>query len=354
MGITVLEHMQLHRDPNRFCSNPNLTRLADGKLLLGFRRSDGEPTGDFDPSWRPVQMVADSPQGLSRAEPSVIHDEDGTLTPYTKRLSDGTLLCAVNRWRTLTEAQAADHPGLVRRDRDEGVAALLEPVLILRSEDRAQSWEPLSEIAVEDEFGPGCGFRGNMLELDSGDLLFAVWGRKRPPAEAATSVLMLSTDRGANWEMVSTIADDPTAEVGFNETFLFRTLRGDLVAFLRTSGAEGHLFTARSNDNGLSWSPPKDEGIYGFPHHALRLSDGQVLLTCGHRKAPLGARARLLEPDCEEIAGAEEVVIRGDGQTPALGYPVAVELEEDLVLVVYYHNTGEELPWIGGTLLEIE
>lgn len=353
MGIEVLEHLELHRDPERFCGNPNLARMGNGTLLLGFRRADGKSRGDWDPSLRPVQMKADSAECLARAQPRVIHDADSTLTPYTKQLSDGSLLCAINRWQVVSEEEAAEYPGLERREEGTGVQALPAPILILRSRDRAESWEPVSEIALEDEFGPGVGFRGNMVELEGGDLLFAVWGRKRPPAIAATSVLMLSTDRGSSWVRVSTIADDPTAEVGFNETFLYRTLRGDLVAFLRTSGADGNLFTARSDDNGLTWSAPADEGVYGFPHHALRLSGGGVLLSYGCRQPPFGTRARLIDADCENIAGAEEVIIRGDGHNGATGYPAAVELEEDLVLVVYYHNTGGELPWIGGTLLEV-
>jgi len=351
MPLAILEHLELYRDPQRFCGNPNLTRLADGALLLGFRWADGRLRGDWDPSLRPVQMMAESVEGLAHAQPRVIHDADSTLTPYAKQLADGRLLCAVNRWRVASGPELARYPGLERREEGTGVAALPAPILILRSTDRARTWEALAEIALPDEFGPGCGFRGNMVELDDGSVLFAIWGRRRPPALAATSVLMRSSDRGATWRKLSTIADDPTGEVGFNETFLYRTLRGDLVAFLRTSGAEGHLFTARSADGGLTWSPPTDELIYGFPHDVLRLSTGELLLSYGCRQAPYGTRARLIDPDCGNIASAPEVVIRGDGFNGATGYPAAVEIDSGLVLVAYYHNTAGELPWIGGTLL---
>ncbi len=353
MGIEVLEHVELYRDPDRFCGNPNLTRLRNGKLLLGFRWAGGSLRGDWDPSLRPVEMMGDTVEELARAQPRVIHDADSTLTPYSKQLSDGSLLCAVNRWCVVSEEEAARYPDRGREEKNTGVKALLAPILILRSTDRAETWEPISEIALSDQFGPGCGFRGRMVELYDGRVLFAVWGRQRPPAKAATSVLVLSTDRGETWETVSNIADDPTAEIGFNETTLLRTLRGDLVAFLRTSGADGQIFTARSNDNGLTWSAPTDEGVYGFPQDALQLSGGEVLLTYGCRREPYGTRARLLGPNCEDIAGAEEAIIRGDGHSGATGYPMAAEIEEDLVLVVYYHNTGGENPWIGGTLLEI-
>lgn len=353
MGIDVLEHLEFYRDPDRFCGNPNLTRLAGGELLLGFRWAEAGIRGDWDPTLRPVQMSADSVQGLTRAEPRVIHDADSTLTPYSKQLADGSLLCSINRWQVATEEQVARYPGLERRDREGTVAALPAPVLILRSTDRAKSWQPLSEIALAEEFGPGCGFRGNTLEMQNGDLLFAVWGRKRPPALAATSVLMRSANHGETWDRASTIADDPNAEVGFNETFLHPTPHGELVAFLRTSGADGNLFTARSTDGGATWSEPVDEGIYGFPHDVLRLSGGDVLLTYGCRQAPYGVRGRLIDADCGNIGQAEEVIIRGDGYNGALGYPAAVQIEEDLVLLAYYHNTRGEPPWIGGTLLEI-
>lgn len=353
MGINVVEHVELFRDPERFCGNPNVERLSNGNLLLGFRWSDGRLRGDWDPSVRPVQMNASSVEALAQTEPRVIHDADSTLTPYTKQLSDDTLLCAVNRWRVVGESEVARFPGYERVEAGTGVAALPAPILILRSDDAAESWQPYADVGPEEGFGPGLGFRGNILELANGDLLFPVWGRLRPPEIAATSILMRSTDRGATWHKLATIADDATSTVGFNETFVHQTDRGELVAFLRTSGADGNLFTARSDDNGLNWSRPVDSHVYGFPHWATRLSDGRVLLTYGARQEPYGTRARLLHSDCEEIAGAEEVIIRGDGSNGAVGYPAAVEIEDNVVLVVYYHRTGEELSWIGGSVVEI-
>src|SRR6056297_3097242 len=130
MGIEVLEHVELYRDPERFCGNPNLTRLRNGQLLLGFRWAEGKLGGDWDPSLRPVQMTGDTVEELTRVQPQVIHDADGTLTPYFKQLSDESLLCAVNRWRLVSEEEAAKYPGRGRHDDEPGSHALLAPILI--------------------------------------------------------------------------------------------------------------------------------------------------------------------------------------------------------------------------------
>ncbi len=352
MGIRTVEHLTLYANPDRFCGNPNIARLDNGELLLGFRWAEGRLGADWDPTLRPVQMRGRSPRELARAEPRVIWDEDCGLTPYTCQLSDGSLLCVFNRWRLVSSEEAERLGGRARVREGYDLTGVPAPITMLRSTDRARTWEHLGELWLP-RYGPGAGFRGNMVELPGGRLLFSLYVQVRPPSRAATSLLVASDDAGETWEAVATIADDADGRVGFNETFLHRTGEGTLVAFLRTSDAEGHLFTARSRDDGATWSEPTDEGVYGFPHHALQLPDGRVLLTYGRRQAPYGTRARLLDPECRNIAEADEVIIRGDGANGATGYPSAVELEEDLVLVVYYHNTGGELPWIGGTVLEI-
>lgn len=352
MSVRVIENVVVHREAERFCGNPNLTRLDSGELLVGFRWTDGRIQCDWDPSLRPVQKKGASVEELCAAEPRVIYDTPGSLTPYSCPLSDGSVLCFFNRSDLVSpeQAEGADC-ALLRRGEQSDLVAIRQPIQVLRSTDGAESWEESSRIALEG-YPMHAAFRGNVIEWDD-ELLFSVYAASERVEEGATCLLVRSPDRGATWEELATIAHDPEGPIGFNETFLYRTPSDRLIAFLRTSGAEGRLFVARSDDRGRSWSAYEDTGVYGFPHDALRLPDGRVLLSYGCRQAPYGVRARVLEPECSDIAEAEEKIIRGDGSGGGVGYPAATLLDNGTVFMVYYHKTGEELSWIGGSVIEV-
>jgi hypothetical protein len=142
--------------------------------------------------------------------------------------------------------------------------------------------------------------------------------------------------------------------VSFNETSLYETPRGDLVAFLRTAELNDEACLARSTDGGKTFQPWQGMGFQGHPLHALRLPDDRVLLTYGYRHAPLGIRARVLNAECTDFATAPEIVLRDDGGTFDLGYPWAVLLDDRRVLVTYYFNVGQGIQHIAGTILALD
>ena len=113
-----------------------------------------------------------------------------------------------------------------------------------------------------------------------------------------------------------------------------------------------HTCIARSSDHGRSFQW-EDAGFQGHPHHALRLPDQRVLLVYGYRHPPFGIRARVLDPECRNVAGAEEIVLRDDGGNGDLGYPWATLVSRDRVLVVYYFNRANGTRHIAGTFLQI-
>ena len=352
MGVRVIENVVVHREANRFCGNPNLTRLDTGELLVGFRWTDGRIQCDWDPTLRPVQKKAATIEELCAAEPRVIYDVPGSLTPYSCQLPDGSVLCFFNRSDVITPEEAARSDRAVLRYRQQSaLVAIRRPIQVLRSTDGAETWEEFSRIELEG-YPMHAAFRGNVIEWDD-ELLFSVYAASEQVGHAATSLLVRSPDMGATWEEIATIAHDPDGPIGFNETFLYRTPSDRLIAFLRTSDADGHLYVATSDDRGRSWSAYRDTGVYGFPHDALRLPDDRVLLSYGCRREPYGVRARVLDPECSDIAGAEEVIIRGDGSSGAVGYPASVLMDDGTVFMVYYHRTADELSWIGGSIIEI-
>jgi hypothetical protein len=162
---------------------------------------------------------------------------------------------------------------------------------------------------------------------------------------------LISSDKGEVWKYSSPVATDP--KVAFNETSLYETPKGDLVAFLRTENFNDHTAIVRSTDHGKSFQPWQDAGFQGHPHYALRLPDQRVLLVYGYRHAPFGVRARVLDAECTNFPTAEEIVLRDDGGNSDLGYPWATMISKHQAVVVYYFNQTNGPRYIAGTVVEI-
>jgi len=191
-----------------------------------------------------------------------------------------------------------------------------------------------------------------MCQSADGRLYWVVASSTSATLARTATHLMISTNRGDSWTYSCQVAADD--KVAFNETSVYETPRGDLVAFLRTEGFDDHTAIARSNDHGKSFGAWQDAGFQGHPHHALRLPDKRVLLVYGYRHPPFGIRARVLDPECTNSKSAAELVLRDDGANGDLGYPWATMVSDRRVLVVYYFNTDDVTRFIAGTFLDLD
>ena len=125
------------------------------------------------------------------------------------------------------------------------------------------------------------------------------------------------------------------------------------MAFIRTRGAGDHLYTAVSNDLGKSWEEAKQrEEVIGHPTHPLKLKDGRIFICYGYRHKPYGIRGRLMDGNGNEFIG-NEIIIRDDGDCADLGYPWAIQLPNDNILVAYYFTQADGVRHIAGTILDI-
>jgi hypothetical protein len=153
------------------------------------------------------------------------------------------------------------------------------------------------------------------------------------------------------WKYSSAVAEHPV--ISFNETSVYETPKGDIVAFLRTGGFDDQACIARSRDGGKSFDQWVSMGFQGHPLHALRLPDDRVLLTYGYRHRPYGIRARVLNSECTDFATAPETILRTDGGNTDLGYPWSVIIDKHRALIVYYFNVDGGSRYIAGTVVEI-
>lgn len=358
----VLEHIVVYEDARFYAAFPSMVRRADGELLVAFRRAPerrvfGEGVSHTDAnSYLVLVRSKDAGKTWSR-EPELIHAHPfgGSQDPCMVQLSDGTIVCSSYAWAPLLPAAI----GKLKQPVARHANFVFLGGYLVRSRDGGRSWQgpfvppPCEGEANFDMFGnPVPAYnRGAMCEGSDGKLYWVVASNHTNAPQRSSTHLLVSENKGETWKYSCVVAQDAKAE--FNETSLYETPKGDLVAFLRTQNFDDHTCIARSADRGKSFQW-KDAGFRGHPHYALRLPDKRVLLAYGYRHKPFGIRARVLNSECTDTAAAQEIILRDDGGNGDLGYPWATMVSNDRALVVYYFNRADGTRHIAGTFVQIK
>jgi sialidase-1 len=361
--VHKLGDVVIYKDDTFYSSFPSIVQGPDGELLVAFRRApDRRVFGEqgithTDPnSYLVLVRSHDGGKTWSQA-PELIYANPfgGSQDPCMVQLRDGAILCTSYGWALLKEDATANLQNVYRH----GSFVFLGGYL-LRSKNGGRSWQgpiippPTPGETVFDPFGkPVPAYnRGAMCQGKDDRLYWVVTSKTSTSPGAQGTHLFISSDQGSTWRYSCPVAAD--AKVTFSETSLYETPKGDLVAFMRTADFDDHTAVARSVDHGKSFQPWQDAGFQGHPHYALRLPDRRVLLVYGYRHAPFGIRARVLDPECTNLASAPEIVLRDDGGNGDLGYPWAALLSKHRALVAYYFNSKDGTRHIAGTTLAIE
>ena len=361
-GVRIIRNVIIYEDAKFHSAFPSVIKRPDGELIVAFRRAPdrkifGEKgTNHVDPNSYLVKVT--SRDGLTwNREPQLIyaHTFGGSQDPCLLQLRDGTILCMSYGWAFVRPEgiQNLKAPNFLL---DGGVVFLGGYFLV--SSDGAKSWEgPFYPPHIEPEINfnalgeplPAYN-RGALVEARSGKIFWVVAASHTK--ESTANHLLVSEDKGKTWKYSCPVAVDE--KVSFNEASIYETPKGDLVAFLRTANFDDQACIARSTDGGKTFQPWEKMGFQGHPLQALRLPDNRVLLTYGYRHKPYGVRARILNPECTDFATAPEIVLRADGGTTDIGYPWAVMLDKNRVLVTYYFNVAGGPQHIAGTIVEVD
>jgi sialidase-1 len=361
-GIRKTNDIVIYQDPKFYCSFPSVVQRKTGELLVAFRRAPerrnlGEKSISHTDANSYLVLVRSQDQGKTWSQsPELIyaHPFGGSQDPCLLQLRNGSLLCSSYAWASLQP----DAIGRMNNVSRLGNFVFLGGFLV-RSTDDGRTWQgpiippPSPGEKTMDIFGepiPAYN-RGALCEAQDGRVFWAV-AQHSPISSKSETKLMVSANKGSSWSFACNIASDP--KVSFNETSLYETPRGDLIAFMRTEAFDDHTALARSTDHGKSFHPWEDTGFQGHPHYALRLPDKRVLLFYGYRHPPFGVRARLLNAECSNFASSPELVLRDDGGNSDLGYPWATMVSKHRALVVYYFNRADGTRSISGTFLNID
>jgi sialidase-1 len=349
----VIETNLIDADSAFYYGWPTLTRRRNGELLLvvsGGRESHVCPFGR-------VELLRSSDEGATWSYPRTLLDGDlddrdagiletaaGTLlvTTFTSLAYEPLLAAAEAAAQRTTSPEGSKPSGVVpavawpaeRLQRWQAVQRRTTAqqrkeqvgVWMLRSTDGGRSWSPPYDSLVNSPHGP--------IQLADGRLLHAGKDLWRSGGKVGVCE---SRDDGRTWHWLAEItprAGDDIAE--YHELHAVEAEPGHLVLHIRNHNPRnaGETLQCESTDGGKTWSKPHDIGVWGLPSHLLRLRDGRLLMSYGHRRAPLGIQARLSTDGGR--TWSESMTVSGDGVTGDLGYPSTVELKDGSFLTVWY------------------
>lgn len=357
VGLEKEKDVMIYYDTAFHAAFPSVIKRDNGNYMVAFRRAPdrkifGEKgTNHVDPNSYLVTVESKDGENWDKPKLLYAHPFGGSQDPCLLKLKSGTIICASYGWAFLRDKETSRLP----MSGNSGATFL--GGYILRSTDDGQTWSDAiypPNVTKEPRYNPlgqplPAYNRGAMIQGTNGNIYWVVAvGQTNGPT---TNHLLVSKDEGLTWEYSSLVAEDDVAS--FNETSIYETPKGDLVAFMRTANMDDAACIARSTDGGKTFQWQK-MGFQGHPLQALRLPDNQVLLVYGYRHKPHGIRARILNAECTNFATAEEFVIRDDGGGFDLGYPWAIMMDDNKVLVTYYYNINAGIRHIAGSILSLK
>jgi sialidase-1 len=319
---------------------PTIARRANGELLLAYsgREEHACPFGrlelmrskDGGRNWSWPQVICDSP----------VDDRDGGIIETAK----GSLLITTvtnNQWEGVLDkaARGEDEARYARwravRNRISAAQRKAEMgSFLLRSTDGGVTWSARQRVPLHSPHGP--------TQLRDGRLLYPGIARWLPEPKMGVCE---STDDGATWTWLADIPNragdrlvDGEGRFNYIELSAEECDDGKIICQIRNRNKpnEGETLQTESTDGGRSWSRPHAIGVWGVPSHLLRLNDGRILMTYGHRRKPFGNQARVSAD--EGATWSEPMILSGDGAGFDLGYPSTVQLEDGLLVTVWYEK----------------
>jgi sialidase-1 len=337
----ILETKIISQQPEFYHGWPTVARRKNGELWVtwsGGREAHVCPFGqvcsmiskDDGTSWSRSRVLHDG--AIDDRDSGVIETAKGSLlvTTFTSLAYEPGLEKAEK-----TGAWPAEKLAVWKATRDfltpeQRKAALGE--WVLRSSDGGIHWSAPIATIVNSPHGP--------TPLKDGRLLYVgkqLWTGDNKVGAAE------SKDDGLTWQWLAEIparsGDQPSK--GYHELHAVEAGDGTVIAQIRNHNQanKGETLQTESTDGGKTWSEPHSIGVWGLPSHLLRLRDGRLLMTYGHRRAPFGNQARL-STDHGKSWG-EAMIISGDGIGGDLGYPSTVELADGTLLSVWYESMKE-------------
>ncbi len=338
--VEILETRVISWKPPLYHGWPTLARRKDGELLLAFsggRETHICPFGrlewmrskDNGQTWGWPQVLYDGP--IDDRDAGVLETNQGTIlvTTFTslayEPIFDRAQIAKPNEPGAFADPKLVDewkavHHRLTKEQRTAELGCYM-----LRSTDGGVNWSARYRVPVNSPHGP--------INLSDGRLLYpgkAIYG------DDSVGVCE-SRDDGQTWSWLAKIPTRPGDQsAAYHELHAVEANNGTLICHIRNENKnqENETLQSESSDGGKTWTIPKSIGVWGLPSHLLKLRDGRLLMTYGHRRAPLGNQARV--SDDHGKTWSPPILISSDGVSGDLGYPSTVECDDGTMVTVWY------------------
>lgn len=339
-AVSDIRTISLQAD--RYHGWPTLVARKNGELLVvcsGGRESHVCPFGrvelirsaDGGDSWSFARTLFDGP--IDDRDAGIVETAKGTLlvTTFTSLAYLPTLRKAISTAKSDKPSMSRDrqiHWEAAHARIPDGEHSQHLGCWMLRSEDSGLSFSPAYRVPVNSPHGP--------VNLRDGRLLYAgvaLWDAERKVAAYTSS------DDGKTWNWLSDIplrkGDD---RKNYHELHAVEAADGRLIVHIRNHNRANNRETLQthSTDGGKTWSGPYSIGVWGLPSHLLRLKDNRLLMTYGHRRAPLGNQARVSTNAGKTWSDA--MILDGNAASGDLGYPSTAELANGQLVTVWYER----------------
>ncbi len=327
---------------DRYHGWPTLARRRNGELLVvcsGGRESHVCPFGRVElirsfndgETWTYARTLLDGP--IDDRDAGVLETAQGTLlvSTFTSLAYEPGLQKAVAAAQQGSPTFSAQK--LARWKAAHGRVAMGQHkdhlgCWLLRSEDDGRNWSPAYRVPVNSPHGP--------VNLSDGRLFYAgvdLWG---PGRKVGWST---SADDGKTWTPLEEFpirAGDDARQ--YHELHAIEAADGRLIVQIRNHNKTNHRETLQTHsvDGGKTWAEPYAIGVWGLPSHLLRLADDRLMMSYGHRRAPLGNQARLSSDNGQ--TWSEPIIFHGDATSGDLGYPSTVETSPGKFVTVWYEK----------------
>ena len=337
-------------------------RRFDGGLLLvhgeSWRRDWGQPdpgpwwqsSEDGGMTWRPYVKPGDGCDHTLGAVPFLLQRRDGSVIGWAgawnaEQAYEGRPGQPVAQ----SVIRAPSWDALLRGQGQRGPSTVWVPYLApLVGDDGKTAYTP--------------AIWGTMVEADHGHLVQGVypvlacdraqrlWAEQKKPAPKYRTCVIYSRDDGATWHYLATVASPeqsplPALAEGYCEPDLLWFGDGRLLCVMRSGGNIGTLMdrctplvASRSNDGGLTWTPPASISAYGVKPVLLRMSNGLVVCLAGRPGFFL-----LFSADEGRTWSTPHWVSESTGPwgRSASGYGELIELEPGVLGISYDEYVGE-------------
>jgi len=339
------------KQPGRYIGWPTIVRAADGELLIAF---SGDRESHVCPFGK-TQLVRSRDGGKTWSAPETIND-----TPLDDRdagilvSSKGTVL--VTWFTSLAFEEIAGLKKSVEGPWRDPIARITSNDRtkwlgnwIRRSADGGKAWGEFIDSLVSAPHGPIELKDGRQLYLGINQRVGSYKSAEPPPGQRIAAAE--SRDDGRTWSRIGFVPiPKGVGSGGFHEPHVVETGDGKLVGMIRHHGQPGDqvLWQTESADGGKTWTEARPTAIWGLPPHLIRLRDGRLLVSYGHRRPPFGERGCLSRDGGATWDLAHEILIQ-DAPNGDLGYPASIQLDDETVLTIYYQidRPGEKTCLMG-------